>query len=360
MKLLSIFTSTLFLAGILLGGCSSYRHIPADIADTYYGFLPCADCPGISYTLELHQKGDYSLTMDYYDRETTFVTEDKFTYKNNKIKLFSEGEITSRFEVEGDKLIALDADGNRIETNLAPYYQLYKGDPTKADMPTDFGILNTPIIYKGTGNEPFWMVQITSSNTLIFKGLMENGEVEFELPVAKVELSDDNNSIVYTGKNERHKLKVKIANKACQDNMSGQHFTTTLRVEYTSDGQKKTLNGCGEFKGKYQLNGTWEVISMDGQPIQGKKPTLGIYLPETRMAGSTSCNRYFGSIESTARTLSFDQVGATRMACPDMSSEDKFLSLLGQDDITWEIDDDGKLTLSGEAGTIVFSRTDSM
>lgn len=72
--------------------------------------------------------------MDYYDRESTFTEDGKFTYENDKLNLYSDGKITSRFESEGDKLISLDTDDNRIQSELAPYYILYKTDPDKANL----------------------------------------------------------------------------------------------------------------------------------------------------------------------------------------------------------------------------------
>lgn len=44
---------------------------------TFKGMLPCADCPGIKYELELWNdqyadKGTYKMEMDYEDRDTDF------------------------------------------------------------------------------------------------------------------------------------------------------------------------------------------------------------------------------------------------------------------------------------------------
>lgn len=360
MKLYSILSATILFASILMG-CSTSRQVPVEIADTYYGFLPCADCPGISYTLELQKDGHYNLTMDYYDRETTFTSDGKFTYKNNKVSLYDKNKVTSQFEREGDKLISLDGDGNRIQSELAPYYILYKGDHSKADMPDDFGGTNSNLNYKGTGNEPFWMVQITAENTIRFTGLMENGEIELEVPVTDTRVSDDNQTMVYSGKDGLNSLEVTILNKPCQDDMSGHDFTTTLEVHLMTGDLDKNLRGCGGYLNKFQLNGSWRLEKVDGQPISSPAPTLGFFFTEGRIAGSAGCNRYFGWLDDvTDNSIKFNQVGATKMACADMALESQFLNLLNQSDIQWKIDNEGLLILSSNAGNFVFGRTDEL
>jgi len=360
MKLYSIFSYTFLFLSILMN-CTTSRQIPGDLADTYYGFLPCADCPGISYTLELQKNGHYNLIMDYYDRESTFTSEGKFTYKNNKINLYTDHKITSQFEREGDMLIYLDGDGNRIQSNLAPYYNLYKADPSKAEMPDDFGGENSQLMYKGTGNEPFWLVQVTTQNTLKFKGLMENGEIEWEVPITGTRMSDDNQTIIYTGKEGSNALEVSIHNKPCQDDMSGFDFSTTLEVHLSTSDLNQNLRGCGEYLNKYQLNGTWRLEKINGRAISLPAPTLGIYFSEGRIAGSGGCNRYFGTLdEATNTSIKFNKLGATKMACEDMSLENQYLELLNQNDIQWKINDDGLLILSSNVGNFVFGRTEQL
>lgn len=356
MKLQSyLFIST--LATFILWSCSPANRLPEDLIDTYYGFLPCADCPGISYILELKSDGQYNLSMDYYDRDAIFESEGEYVYEDDKLYLFSDGSVTSQFEFEGDNLIALDGEGNRINTNLASLYILYKGDSTKSEMPEQMKTnLNQPL-YKGTGNEPFWMVQV-KKNTLHFKGLMDK-EREFETPITSTMLSKDGNSIIYTGKSDSQDLTVRITHSRCQDNMSGIYFPTTLYVEVqTTDMDRQKLNGCGGFIGQYRLNGNWTLNTIDGQK-PASMPTLSIYLPDGKISGSAGCNRYFGSIDSVTDTMiRFNEAGATKIACPDMSIERQYMDLLTKQDITWTIGADDLLTLNSSAGTFVFSRSD--
>lgn len=89
-----------------------------------------------------------------------------------------------------------------------------------------------------------------------------------------------------------------------------------------------------------QLNGSWKVISIDGKEITAENPTMVIDIPEGKLSGFAGCNRMFGSIilDGTPYGIAFTQVGATRMACPDMSTEQAFLLLLEQVSTFYMID----------------------
>ena len=46
------------------------------------------------------------------------------------------------------------------------------------------------------------------------------------------------------------------------------------------------------------------------------------------VAGRTNCNRFFGRYELKGKKLEFENMGMTRMACPDMQYEDAFVKML--------------------------------
>lgn len=64
--------------------------------------------------------------------------------------------------------------------------------------------------------------------------------------------------------------------------------------------------------------------------VKGNTPTLVI--ENGKISGNAGCNRYFGTLVLDAKTGSFQssQVGATRMACENMSVENNFLKMLEQ------------------------------
>lgn len=93
----------------------------------YFGVIPCADCPGINYTLILKQDGTYTESMIYQERndDKPFVTEG--TWKTNtkdSRKLLAltpdeEGAQTSLLEqVSAEEIRLLDGDGNPLPPQL--------------------------------------------------------------------------------------------------------------------------------------------------------------------------------------------------------------------------------------------------
>ena len=100
----------------------------------YRGTLPCADCEGILTKVVLNQDLTYQKTMEYLGKGDTVIRQSgPFAWNDteDEVTLQNEDEV-SRYRLEDDKLIRLDADGQRVEGNLAEYYELTKVlyDPT--------------------------------------------------------------------------------------------------------------------------------------------------------------------------------------------------------------------------------------
>ena len=70
------------------------------------------------------------------------------------------------------------------------------------------------------------------------------------------------------------------------------------------------------------LSGTaWRLVDLAGAAVpDGMEATLEF--PEAgRVAGRAFCNRFFGSVTISGSSISFGQLGATRMACADAVNE---------------------------------------
>jgi heat shock protein HslJ len=108
-----------------------------------------------------------------------------------------------------------------------------------------------------------------------------------------------------------------------------------------------------------ELAGTsWLLSEIAGAPpVSSDNPAELEFNAEGGIAGSTGCNRFFGSYTVSGDTLSFGQLGSTMMACPDevMQQETSFLQLMGVV-ASYSIVDD-TLTLSTADGqSLVFTR----
>ena len=76
---------------------------------------------------------------------------------------------------------------------------------------------------------------------------------------------------------------------------------------------------------------TWRVTSISGQPVLSGTTITAEFSTEERVAGTSGCNRYFGSAKAESGRISMGPFGATQMACsPDgvMTQEARYLAAL--------------------------------
>jgi len=83
------------------------------------------------------------------------------------------------------------------------------------------------ILFRASGNEPFWDVQITEVS-IVFSEL---GNPKLTFPRAPPDISDDTRVFV-SKMNEpaQHDIRISITEKRCIDTMSGEHFSFTAQV----------------------------------------------------------------------------------------------------------------------------------
>ena len=79
------------------------------------------------------------------------------------------------------------------------------------------------------------------------------------------------------------------------------------------------------------LNGSWEVVSIDGKKINNPEVRMVIDIPELKVHGNSGCNTFNGSIfvdPDKNGTIQFENIGITRMMCPDIATETAFMVAL--------------------------------
>ncbi|MDR0893831.1 MAG: META domain-containing protein [Prevotellaceae bacterium] len=118
------------------------------------------------------------------------------------------------------------------------------------------------------------------------------------------------------------------------------------------------LSSCGSSKNAAAistLGGTWNIIEVNGSavvPASGQEfPFLTFDVTEGRVSGNTGCNRVSGSFDTKAKagTLSLGALVSTRMACMDMTLENKVLAALNEVEKFKKLSDN-TMALSGANG----------
>jgi len=83
-----------------------------------------------------------------------------------------------------------------------------------------------------------------------------------------------------------------------------------------------------ESKEVKSIDGNWEVKSIKGKASFNQNPNFVINTETLKIAGFSGCNRFFGSITLEEEKLSFHGMGGTRMACPDPTVENLFITTI--------------------------------
>lgn len=99
------------------------------------------------------------------------------------------------------------------------------------------------------------------------------------------------------------------------------------------------IMSCGTTRNAVSLsslNGEWNIIEVNGAavvPGMGEKlPFIGFDTATGKVFGNSGCNRMMSSFDVNAQpgTIDLGRLASTRMACPDMTTEQNVLNALGQ------------------------------
>lgn len=169
--------------------------------------------------------------------------------------------------------------------------------------------------FRGVGQEPGWTIEIDTGQMI--RLVLDYGEKRYYLP-APEPVRRPNGDLFYDIRTEAVSATVLIAEKTCQDAMSGEESTHTVTV--TIDG--KEYRGCGRILSTGELTGTrWSLVEIGGRAATAGAdkvpPFLRLLKGEDRVVGNTGCNGISGHYEVTGDQLDFDMLVTTLRACVD-------------------------------------------
>lgn len=76
----------------------------------------------------------------------------------------------------------------------------------------------------------------------------------------------------------------------------------------------------------------WMLVSMEGVELQGPTDTRTAYIRfkegKNEVNGFTGCNNFFGKYELNGDTVRLSDLGSTKMMCPAIEQENRFLAVL--------------------------------
>jgi heat shock protein HslJ len=118
------------------------------------------------------------------------------------------------------------------------------------------------------------------------------------------------------------------------------HYWVVENALVQLDQQKQKITGdlADHYrldKVQMQLNEQpWQLMEIANKAVSDnltKRVNIS-FDAEGKVTGQAPCNRYFASWEQNGQQLSIQQVGATKMACPDLQQEQAFFAQLAKVD----------------------------
>jgi heat shock protein HslJ/uncharacterized membrane protein len=343
---------------------------PDGPAGKYGGYLPCADCPGIEYTLTLYRDGTYSESLFYTDRSAkAIVRSGAFAIDGEMVILEKHDAGMKFFARHPQGLLMLDTNRNIITGDLSAQYILFRKAQYGAAMQNTDTLMRMQekmkqgIDFYALGSEPSWSLDIDFDKFMRFKSL--TAIPELNTPPGREAKAQDADVTSYRARTEDGMLIVTIFKGHCKDTLSGETFPLKVRVDakYTADADYMQFEGCGRYVVDCRLNDIWVLTTFNQQPLKGDDfakglPVVEFHLTGHRVSGSTGCNRISGGFETKGKTITFGQMATTRMACPDMAFEQDFLKAIARNTLNYALDK-GRLILTDDEGMqLEFKKTD--
>ncbi len=292
---------------------SSLGELPA----SFTGQLPCADCPGIRYVLNLFPGQSYYMQMTYLERNQNKPRDElgrwNMSEDGKRLTLYSCEETRERFAIRGpDVLRILDVQGQEIQSTLN--FDLrrtasFERIEPRLEMSGMFQYMADAATFRECRSGQRWPVAMEKA----YKGL--------ESAYTKVRRQP--------GEEMMASVEGQVAMRPGMDRP-----VPTLVVErFTGVWPGET---CGAPLAASPLEETyWKLTRLEGNPVtvaeRQREPHIVLRKQETRVTGFGGCNNLTGSYRLSGHALIFGAIAATQMACPQgMDTEAAFFKALGK------------------------------
>ena len=335
---------------------------PTQPGGDYYGHLPCADCPGISYQLTLYDNYTFEARYRHHHQADLIINRGTYSIADdgNILLIGKTGPINNRIAIGKDTLWLLDENGDRFKGGSKYEHTLSKVRPINYKLSKKSAAQMSA--FEAHGNEPSWELKSNLSNSMSFKTLDQHA-LNLSLNLPESDKTNTEQGTIYTGSTDSLTVIATVRSATCFDNMSGNEFTHMVEVQLISKNAViKNYSGCGSYSGNYRINDIWVLTHIDGEPItrdngEGESPYIEFNISSGSLMGFAGCNRFGGNFEFGENTITVSQLFSTEMACDNPGPEDLFLQVLNQQSLKYDISS-LQLKLTGKSYSATFKKVD--
>ncbi|MGH9257594.1 MAG: META domain-containing protein [Vicinamibacterales bacterium] len=302
---------------------------------TFAGLLPCADCPGIWYQLNVFADGVFFLRMTYQDRNVAVDEVGRWLLSSDgRILLLKGGrDAPVMLAIEDrDTLRLLSPEGEAIPSTLN--YELQRSIRVEPLEPR----LNLDGMYGYVADAGVFTECLTGRRLAVAQE-RDNAALETAYIQARRQAGEEMKVLV----------DARLVVRPNPDTAAGQPALVVEQFISLTPGDT-----CGVPFAAVPLETTyWRAMQLGGKPVPAADASREAHLvfePGGRVAGSDGCNRVAGSYELNGDAITFGQMAPTRMACPDTSETERAFHDVLTRASRWRILGD-RLELFDAAGT---------
>lgn len=277
-----------------------------DLPRSFAGTLPCADCPGIDWRLDLLDDGSFQLRRTYQDRAPGNVSDALGRWAlgsdGRSLALWSDDDQPLFFAIDGkERLTLLDGDAHPIDS-------AFNHTLEAAALP----LLEPELVMRGMYRYMADAARFTECSTGRSLPVAAAGD---NVALERAYLA----AIAEHGIEPGGEILVQLRGRiAMLPPMEGDGLEAQLEpVAFIATKPDET---CLEPFAQAQLRETvWVLKSLADEPISLEKgqnpPNITFFADQPRFAGFGGCNRLIGGYAAHGDQLRFAAVAGTLMAC---------------------------------------------
>jgi heat shock protein HslJ/uncharacterized lipoprotein NlpE involved in copper resistance len=305
------------------------------IHGVYEGVLPCADCEGIEYHIQLDSDYTYKSFNRYIGRGNRIELEDGNWewFDDTVIIVHNAKQDTKYFSVHAKSIRMLDREGRWFGTEHEEKYtlNLLPGvtDVTELPIAVQHSRVYENLFLTGFDGVAFsegktWQMNINFEKEIIFKDI-NNKSTYYQ--ITNVQFGKE--AIIMSG-TVPEPFTASLIPIECKRISSHEVFN------YQMDGSfgKTNYSGCARLLFNEALLANWKIKKMAQKIVDASSCPKGlptIHITEGRISGNTSCNNYFASVLLYNNIIKLQSpIVTTKMMCDKMDVENQFIEMLNK------------------------------